>query len=60
MGDILKIEYDMEDMAVGIKEAIKKELSADLAEEIKSELKTEMTEQLFGNINCSLRYIIFF
>lgn len=54
MGDILKIEYDMEDMAVGIKEAIMKELSKDLAEEIKSELKAEMREKLFGKVKESI------
>ena len=54
MGDILKIEYDMEDMAVGIKEAVLKELSETIAEEIKEELKAEMRQQLFNKVKESI------
>lgn len=54
MGEVLRIEYDMEDMAVGIKEAIKKELSKDLADEIKSELKAEMRQELFDKVKESI------
>lgn len=54
MGDILKIEYDMEDMAVGIKEAVLKELSENMAEEIKDELKSEMRQQLFVKVKESI------
>lgn len=47
MPQTLKVEYDMEEMFLGIKDAIKSELGKDLAEEIKNELKAEMRAQLF-------------
>lgn len=42
MGQTLKIEYDMEDMVLGIKEAVKEELKPEIAEEIRSEIKEEI------------------
>lgn len=50
MSQTLKVEYDMEEMFLGIKDAIQQELGKDLAEEVKSELKGEIRAELFSKI----------
>lgn len=50
MSQTLKVEYDMEEMFLGIKDAIQQELGKELAEEIKSELKGEIRAELFSKI----------
>jgi len=51
MGQILKIEYDMEEMFIGIKEAVKEELTPVIAEEIKAEIKADVTKQVIDKLN---------
>ena len=46
MGQNLEIKYDMEEMFIGIKEAVKEELKPVIAEEIKDEIKADVTKQV--------------
>ena len=50
MGQILKIEYDMEDMVLGIKEAVKEELKPEIAEEIREEIKSEIKSEIMNKV----------
>ena len=50
MGHILKIEYDMEDMVLGIKEAVKEELKPEIAEEIREEIKSEIKSEIMNKV----------
>lgn len=46
MGRSVKVEYDMEELFVGIKEAVKEELRPEIANEIKAEIKADITSQV--------------
>ena len=50
MGQTLKIEYGMEDMVIGIKEAVKEELKPEIAEEIRNEIKYEIKKEIMKNV----------
>lgn len=50
MGQTLKIEYDMEDMVLGIKEAVKEELKPEIAEEIRAEIKAEIKAEIMNKV----------
>lgn len=50
MGQSLKIEYDMEEMVIGIKEAVKEELKPEIAEEIRTEIKDEIKKEMMDII----------
>lgn len=50
MGQTLKIEYDMEDMVLGIKEAVKEELKPEIAEEIRDEIKSEIRSEIMNKV----------
>lgn len=50
MGQTLKIEYDMEDMVLGIKEAVKEELKPEIAEEIREEIKSEIKSKIMNKV----------
>lgn len=50
MGQTLKIEYDMEDMVLGIMEAVKEELKPEIAEEIRAEIKSEIKSEIMNKV----------
>lgn len=50
MGQTLKIEYDMEDMVLGIKEAVKEELKPEIAEEIREEIKSDIKREIMDKV----------
>lgn len=50
MEQTLRIEYDMEDMVVGIKEAVKEELKPEIAEEIRNEIKAEIKREMMDKV----------
>lgn len=50
MGQSLKIEYDMEEMFLGIKEAVKQELKPEIADEIRAEIKSEIKQKIMGKV----------
>lgn len=50
MGQSLKIEYDMEEMFLGIKEAVKAELKPEIADEIREEIKGEVKKEIMDKV----------
>lgn len=50
MGQTLKVEYDMEELFLGIKEAVKEELKPVIAEEIRDEIKAEVKKEIMDRI----------
>lgn len=54
MGQKLKIEYDMEEMFMGLKEAIKSELRPEIADEIREEIKTEIKADIMERLKSSI------
>lgn len=50
MGQKVKVEYDMEEFFVGIKEAVKEELRPEIAEEIKADVKRDITNQVMDKL----------
>ena len=50
MGQTLKIEYDMEEMFLGMKEAIKEELKPEIAGEIRDEIKAEVKKEILDRV----------
>lgn len=50
MGQTLKIEYDMEDMVLGIMEAVKEELKPEIAEEIRAEIKSGIKSEIMNKV----------
>lgn len=50
MGQSLKIEYDMEEMFLGIKEAVKEELKPEIADEIREEIKGEIKKEIMDKV----------
>lgn len=50
MGQKLKIEYDMEEMFLGMKDAIKEELKPEIANEIRAEIKEEVKKEILEKV----------
>lgn len=50
MEQTLKIEYDMKEMFIGIKEAVKEELKPVIAEEIRDEIKAEAKKEIMDRV----------
>lgn len=50
MGQTLKIEYDMEDMVLGIKEAVKEELKPEIVKEIREEIISDIKREIMDNV----------
>lgn len=52
--DTLKVEYNMNDMFQGIKEAVKQELTQEFVNRIRAEIKEEMYANLFSEMKTAI------
>ena len=54
MGQTLKVEYDMEEMVLGIIEAVKAEIKPEIADEIREEIKAEVKAEIIEKLKSDI------